>query len=88
MVLTNFLPQAYTRSMDRDELVTEARAAEGVDLDLRSTRELVELMNREDSSVPPAVAAVVWWAPVWPPPWWPPVFPTPPPPPPVWPPLC
>jgi len=58
MVLTNFLPQAYTRSMDRDELVTEARAAEGVDLDLRSTRELVELMNREDSSVPPAVAAV------------------------------
>jgi N-acetylmuramic acid 6-phosphate etherase len=58
MVLTNFHPQAYTRSMDRDELVTEARATEGADLDLRSTRELVELMNREDSSVPAAVAAV------------------------------
>jgi N-acetylmuramic acid 6-phosphate etherase len=57
MVLTNFHPQAYTRSMDRDELVTEARAAEGADLDRRSTRELVELMNREDASVPGAVAA-------------------------------
>jgi N-acetylmuramic acid 6-phosphate etherase len=44
--------------MDRDELVTEARAQEGADLDLRSTRELVELMNREDSSVPHAVAGV------------------------------
>ena len=44
--------------MDRDELVTEARAPAGADLDLRSTRELVELMNREDSSVPAAVAAV------------------------------
>jgi N-acetylmuramic acid 6-phosphate etherase len=44
--------------MDRDELVTEARAPVGADLDLRSTRELVELMNREDSSVPAAVAAV------------------------------
>ena len=43
--------------MDRDELVTEARAAGGADLDLRSTRELVELMNREDALVPAAVAA-------------------------------
>jgi N-acetylmuramic acid 6-phosphate etherase len=43
--------------MDRDELVTEARAAGGADLDLRSTRELVELMNREDAIVPAAVAA-------------------------------
>jgi N-acetylmuramic acid 6-phosphate etherase len=58
MVLTNFIPRAYTRPMDRDELVTESRAPESADLDLRSTRELVDLMNREDSSVPPAVAAV------------------------------
>jgi N-acetylmuramic acid 6-phosphate etherase len=43
--------------MDRDELVTEARLPESADLDLRSTRELVELMNREDSSVAAAVAA-------------------------------
>jgi N-acetylmuramic acid 6-phosphate etherase len=58
MVLTNFHSQAYTRSMDRDELVTETRSAEGADLELRSTRELVTLMNRADSSVPAAVAAV------------------------------
>ena len=57
MVLTNFHSGAYTRSMDRDELVTEARLPESADLDLRSTRELVELMNREDSSVAAAVAA-------------------------------
>jgi N-acetylmuramic acid 6-phosphate etherase len=38
-----------------DELVTEARAAEGADYDLRSTDELVELMNRQDATV----AAVV-----------------------------
>ena len=57
MVLTNFHPQAYTRSMDRDEFVTEARAPQHADLDLRSTRELIELMNREDASVPAAVAA-------------------------------
>src|SRR5213592_959459 len=43
--------------MDRDELVTEARAAGGADLDLRSTRELVDLMSREDALVPAAVAA-------------------------------
>jgi len=42
--------------VDRDELVTEARAAEGADLELRSTRELVELMNHEDASVAAAVA--------------------------------
>jgi N-acetylmuramic acid 6-phosphate etherase len=57
MVLTNFHLQAYTRSMDRDEFVTEARAPQHADLDLRSTGELIELMNREDSSVPAAVAA-------------------------------
>jgi N-acetylmuramic acid 6-phosphate etherase len=56
MVLTNFHQQAYTPSMDRDEFVTEARAPQHADLDLRSTRELIELMNREDSSVPDAVA--------------------------------
>src|SRR5947199_205027 len=32
--------------MDRDEPVTEARTAEAYDLDLRTTLELVELMNR------------------------------------------
>ncbi|HEX7310246.1 MAG TPA: N-acetylmuramic acid 6-phosphate etherase [Gaiellaceae bacterium] len=42
--------------MDRDEFVTETRAPQHADLDLRSTRELIELMNGEDSSVPAAVA--------------------------------
>ena len=40
-----------------DELVTEARAATGADHDLRSTGELVELMNRADADVPAAVGA-------------------------------
>jgi N-acetylmuramic acid 6-phosphate etherase len=40
-----------------DDLVTEARAPTGADHDLRSTEELVELMNRQDSSVPAAVDA-------------------------------
>jgi N-acetylmuramic acid 6-phosphate etherase len=40
-----------------DDLVTEARAPTGADHDLRSTAELVELMNRQDSSVPAAVDA-------------------------------
>ena len=57
MVLTSFRQCAYTRSMERDRLVTESRAEGGADLDLRSTRELVELMNREDATVPVAVAA-------------------------------
>jgi N-acetylmuramic acid 6-phosphate etherase len=39
-----------------DELATEAWDADGADLDLRSTAELVELMNAEDASVPAAVA--------------------------------
>jgi N-acetylmuramic acid 6-phosphate etherase len=38
-----------------DGLVTEAWNEAGADLDLRSTRELVELMNDEDRSVPDAV---------------------------------
>jgi N-acetylmuramic acid 6-phosphate etherase len=41
---------------DLDDLVTEARNPSRADLDLRSTRELVELMNREDTRVPAAVA--------------------------------
>ena len=40
-----------------DDLVTEARAPTGADHDLRSTAELVELMNRQDASVPAAVDA-------------------------------
>ena len=40
---------------DRAESVTELRATEHADLDLRSTRELVELLNDEDSTVPEAV---------------------------------
>jgi N-acetylmuramic acid 6-phosphate etherase len=39
-----------------DQLGTEARDAGGADLDLRSTRELVELMNAADATVPAAVA--------------------------------
>jgi N-acetylmuramic acid 6-phosphate etherase len=40
-----------------DELATEAWNADGADLDLRPTRELVDLMNAEDATVPAAVAA-------------------------------
>jgi N-acetylmuramic acid 6-phosphate etherase len=43
--------------MDDDQPVTEARGAASSDLDLRSTAELVELMNREDATVAGAVAA-------------------------------
>jgi N-acetylmuramic acid 6-phosphate etherase len=38
-----------------DELATEARDSSAADLDLRSTAELVSLMNDEDSGVPAAV---------------------------------
>jgi N-acetylmuramic acid 6-phosphate etherase len=38
-------------------LVTESRR-EDVDYSVRSTRELVELMNREDATVPAAVGSV------------------------------
>jgi N-acetylmuramic acid 6-phosphate etherase len=41
-----------------DELVTEARVAEGADYDLRSTEELVELMNRQDATVAAVVGSV------------------------------
>jgi N-acetylmuramic acid 6-phosphate etherase len=40
-----------------EQLGTEARNAAGADLDLRTTTELVELMNAEDATVPKAVAA-------------------------------
>jgi N-acetylmuramic acid 6-phosphate etherase len=40
-----------------DDLPTEARIPGGADLDLLPTRELVELMAREDAVVPAAVAA-------------------------------
>jgi N-acetylmuramic acid 6-phosphate etherase len=40
-----------------DQLGTEARDQAGADLDLRSTRELVELMNAGDATVPAAVGA-------------------------------
>ena len=43
--------------MGLDELITEARSAESRDLDLRSTGELVELMNQQDAAVPAAVAS-------------------------------
>jgi N-acetylmuramic acid 6-phosphate etherase len=46
-----------TRPPELDDLVTEALDAETADLDLRATRELVSLMNREDALVPTAVAA-------------------------------
>jgi N-acetylmuramic acid 6-phosphate etherase len=41
-----------------EELVTESRLAGTADYDALSTRELVELMNREDAVVPAAVGAV------------------------------
>jgi N-acetylmuramic acid 6-phosphate etherase len=40
-----------------DQLGTEARDAAGADLDLRSTRELVELMNAADATVPAAISS-------------------------------
>ena len=39
-----------------DELGTEARDTAGADLDLRTTLELVELMNAGDATVAPSVA--------------------------------
>jgi N-acetylmuramic acid 6-phosphate etherase len=43
--------------MGLDELITEARSPETRDLDLRSTGELVALMNQQDTVVPAAVAS-------------------------------
>jgi N-acetylmuramic acid 6-phosphate etherase len=42
--------------MNEDQPVTEARGTGNADLDLRSTGELVELMNREDATVAASVA--------------------------------
>jgi N-acetylmuramic acid 6-phosphate etherase len=60
MVLTTLGPAAYTARVvteqrPLDDLVTEARGAWSADHDLRSTEELVRLMNQEDAGV----AAVV-----------------------------
>jgi N-acetylmuramic acid 6-phosphate etherase len=58
MVLTTCRRSASLLAMTAFErLGTEARDATGADLDLRTTVELVELMNVEDSTVPAAVAA-------------------------------
>jgi N-acetylmuramic acid 6-phosphate etherase len=43
--------------MGLDDLITEARSAETRDLDLRTTPELVGLMNQQDAVVPAAVAS-------------------------------
>src|SRR5207244_8356439 len=40
----------------RSQAPTEATRADLADLDLRSTRDLVRLLNEEDANVPPAVA--------------------------------
>jgi N-acetylmuramic acid 6-phosphate etherase len=62
MVLTTSGEAAYTARVVTepkalDDLATEARARTGADHDLRSTGELVELMNRQDAGVPAAVDA-------------------------------
>jgi len=51
------LRRVVTEPKALDDLVTEARAPTGADHDLRSTAELVELMNRQDAGVPAAVDA-------------------------------
>ena len=50
-------PVRRGRGTELGALVTEQHRRELSDIDLRSTLELVELMNREDASVPRAVAA-------------------------------
>jgi N-acetylmuramic acid 6-phosphate etherase len=62
MVLTTLPRDAYTASVVTEpnalqELITEARAARSADYDLRTTRELVELMNAEDATVAAAVGS-------------------------------
>ena len=49
--------RATPEAADLDGLATEAWNAAGADLDLRSTAELVALMNEEDARVPAAVGA-------------------------------
>ncbi len=50
--------RATRDAQELDRLETEEWAPDAADLDLRSTAELVSLMNMEDASVPAAVAAV------------------------------
>ena len=50
--------RATRDAQELDRLETEEWAPDAADLDLRSTAELVSLMNIEDASVPAAVAAV------------------------------
>jgi N-acetylmuramic acid 6-phosphate etherase len=57
MVKPRRLRRVMTEPKAFDDLVTEARAPTGADHDLRSTAELVELMNRQDAGVPAAVDA-------------------------------
>jgi N-acetylmuramic acid 6-phosphate etherase len=56
VLVTSFRPAADV-AVELDELPTEAWDPEGADLDLRSTRELVDLMNAADASIPAAVAS-------------------------------
>jgi N-acetylmuramic acid 6-phosphate etherase len=53
--MSDVLPQNETQK--RSDPVTEARRADWEDLDLRSTRALVELLNAEDATVATAVRA-------------------------------
>jgi N-acetylmuramic acid 6-phosphate etherase len=57
MVRPRRLRRVVTEPKAFHDLVTEARGATGADHDRRSTEELVELMNRQDASVPAAVDA-------------------------------
>src|SRR5919206_4993510 len=57
MVGPRRLRRVVTEPKAFDDLVTEARVPTGADHDLRSTAELVELMNRQDAGVPAAVDA-------------------------------
>jgi N-acetylmuramic acid 6-phosphate etherase len=57
LVLTTWAQTRTLRFVDLDELITEARSGEAGDLELRTTDELVELVNRLDATVPAAVAA-------------------------------
>jgi N-acetylmuramic acid 6-phosphate etherase len=57
VVVTRDLAGPDSTLLDIDALATEGRDPGNADLDLRSTAELVELMNRHDTSVPAVVAA-------------------------------
>jgi N-acetylmuramic acid 6-phosphate etherase len=57
VLVTRDLAGPDSTLVDFDALETEGRDPANADLDLRSTAELVALMNRHDASVPAAVAA-------------------------------